>query len=702
MNVDPLVLNINGPVGLVNFDAIGPAGMLTVNFGGNATAITFDGLAVLDVASLTVNFNDAAGFKAGSAVGEINADLITTTFLEVTNGAASARDTVALGGTAALTQLTVQATANSAVMHVTDAVFPVVINAPHASVNVTAVATDSTAWLSGVTDLSNLSNDAFHVVTVFAEGDGSLALIGPHVHAGPFDLSTLGGIGEIDITAGGANSVAHLTHFATGGSVGNINVTARGNGSSATISTGTLALGSINSINVSAQGTDSTAIIGTIDPLSIQNVTITASGVGSVAVIEHLVGITGNVANISITASGNSAFAGLVSPLNLIAVGDINSINVTASGDDSAAVLLFPTLTFSDINQINVTASGDGSFALGEVVALNTIQQASVTASGVGSVAIEILDPLLIGTVTVTTSALGDGDPVFHFPNEPFIPLPPATLVGGFAGLFSGGGGSESTALLFYGDAQVTQGGVINASGAGFFGMEQTLHGGFQVNAANTGGFAFLTGFSGFTDDHFLSTTINSASVYNFIQAGVETMVISTGFANTTSTPGNLNGNTFDMGTAWSGIFDPFGKGGAGVTTAAEALGITGGNANEIIKTGFTSGGTNVFQTQGQLEIGHGLGAGVAMASTASTTGNFFFDAAIKDYPSLITQAVTDAIASHAASGHLAYVEGTFGGNTYIAVAPEGLVSGAGTVGHVMQVVELVGVTSITAHDITA
>ena len=89
--------------------------------------------------------------------------------------------------------------------------------------------------------------------------------------------------------------------------------------------------------------------------------------------------------------------------------------------------------------------------------------------------------------------------------------------------------------------------GWINASGAGFFGMEQTLHGGFQVNAVNTGGFAFLVGFSGFTDDHFLNTTINSASVYNFIQAGVEQMVISTGTATGTSTAKRLQGKACEM-----------------------------------------------------------------------------------------------------------------------------------------------------------
>jgi len=483
--------------------------------------------------------------------------------------------------------------------------------------------------------------------------------------------------------------------------MGSINVVASGDGATASIFTGTLVLGSVATINVTASGTDSTATIGLIDPLSIGTVNVTASGVGSVAVIGNLFGITGNVTAINVTASGTSSFAGIIGPgPTVVAAGDLGTVNVTASGADSAAVLLPLDLTFSNANQFNVTASGDGSFAFGEVIALNTIQNATLTASGVGSLAIEVLDPLLIGTVTVVTSALGDGDPAFAIPVLPFVVIPPPLVVGFLSFVTIG---NESTAVLSYGDAQVTNGGVVNASGAGFFDMEQTLHGGFVVNAANTGGFSFLLAFpSVFTDDHTLTTTITSASVFNFIQAGVEFMNISTGVANTTSTPGNLNGNTFDMGTAWGVGHDPFGNFGAGVTTAAQALGITGGVANEIIKAGFTSGGTNAFQTQGQLEIGHGLGVGVAMASTIDATAghNFFFDATIKDYPTLITAALADALASKGVAGHLAYVEGVFGGNTWIAVAPVGAVVAG--VAHVLQVIELVGVTSIVAHDIHA
>jgi len=328
--------------------------------------------------------------------------------------------------------------------------------------------------------------------------------------------------------------------------------------------------------------------------------------------------------------------------------------------------------------------------SLGDVVALNTIQQASVTASGVGSLAIEILDPLFIGTVTVTTSALGDGDPIIHPPSLPFIPIPPALLVDGIVGLFSGGSASESTAILSYGDFQVTNGGVINASGAGFFDMEQTAHGGFTVNALNTGGFTFLTGFSAFTDDHTLTTTITSSSVFNFIQAGVEQMVISTGTATGTSTPGNLQGNTFDLATAVNDgggfKFDPFGQGGHGVTSASQFVSITGGAANEIIKVGFTTGGTNAFQLQGQLTLGQGTG----VAGNGTTTGNYATDTGATTVAGL----VGDALTLFGAHANIKYDAAIIGGNSFIAV------QGSGVGAHnVVQVVELVGST-VTAHDI--
>ena len=74
---------------------------------------------------------------------------------------------------------------------------------------------------------------------------------------------------------------------------------------------------------------------------------------------------------------------------------------------NSAAVLFFQTFTFQRYSPRSTSQlSGDGAFALGDVVALNTIQKsAGYAVFGVGSLAIEILDPLFIGTVTVTTSA---------------------------------------------------------------------------------------------------------------------------------------------------------------------------------------------------------------------------------------------------------------------------------------------------------
>ena len=654
-------LNINGPVQTVVFNAIGPAGSLTVNFGGNDAAIAFAGLRASDIATLTVNFNDAAGFTVGSAVGEIVVDPVLTTSLTVNNQAPGAIDFVALSGAAALTDLMVIATDAGSTMHVTDFLFPIVINVAGANVNIVAPAFESTAWLSGIADLS-----AFNTVNVLAEDSHSTAILGPDsIHALPFagdNLSTPGGVHQINVEATGTSAFADLVHFDVGASIGSINVAASGDGSLARIDTGSIVHGSVQTMDVTASGTHSLAVLDSVDPLSIGTVNVTASGVESTAGIADLFRITGNVFAINVTASDTSSFAAMICPgPTLVSAGDLNTVNVTASGAGSTALLIFPDA--------------------------NAIQTVAVTASETGSLAIAVLDSLSIGTVAVLTGALGNGTPDFALsPNPPFLFTPPALLVSD--SFFGFTGGTESTAVLSLNDVQATNGGTVNASGAGFFDIEQTAHGGFTVNATNTGGFAFLVGFSGFTDDHLLTTNITSSSDFNFVQAGVEQMVISTGIATGASTPGNLQGNTFDMATAVSGdTFDPFGLGGAGVTSAAQFLSITGGAANEVIKTGFTTGGINAFQAHGQLTLGQGSG----VAGNGTTTGNYAIDGAASS-----DALVTDALALFAAYANIKYVVANIEGNSFVAV--QGLGLGAG---HVVQVVELVGST-VTAHDIFA
>jgi hypothetical protein len=655
-------LNINGPVQTVVFNAIGPAGSLTVNFGGNDAAIAFAGLRVSDIATLTVNFNDAAGFTVGSAVGEIVVDPVLTTSLTVNNQAPGAIDFVALSGAAALTDLMVIATDAGSTMHVTDFLFPIVINVAGANVNIVAPAFESTAWLSGIADLS-----AFNTVNVLAEDSHSTAFLGPDsIHALPFagdHLSTLGGVNQINVEATGTSAFADLVHFDVGASIGSINVAASGDGSLARIDTVSIVHGSVQTIDVTASGTHSLAVLDTIDPLSIGTVNVTASGVESTAGIADLFRITGNVSAIDVTASDTSSFAAMICPgPTLVSAGDLNTVNVTASGAGSTALLIFADA--------------------------NTIQTVAVTASETGSLAIAVLDPLSIGTVVVLTGALGNGTPDFALsPNPPFTP--PALLVSD--SFFGFKGGTESTAVLSLGDVQATNGGTVNASGAGFFDIEQTAHGGFTVNATNTGGFAFFVGFSGFTDDHLLTTNITSSSDFNFVQAGVEQTLISTGMATGTSTPGHLQGNTFEMATAVNdgpGVdFDPFGLAGAGVTSAAQFLSITGGAANETIKAGFTTSGINAFQAQGQLTLGQGSG----VAGNGTTTGNYATDVAASS-----DALVTDALALFAAYTNIKYVVANTEGNSFVAVQGSGV--GAG---HVVQVVELVGST-VTAHDIFA
>jgi hypothetical protein len=133
--------------------------------------------------------------------------------------------------------------------------------------------------------------------------------------------------------------------------------------------------------------------------------------------------------------------------------------------------------------------------------------------------------------------------------------------------------------------------------------------------------------------------------------------------------------------------FDPFGLGGAGVTSAAQFLSTTGGAANEIIKAGFTTGGINAFQAQGQLTLGHGSG----VAGNGTTTGNYATDGAAS-----ADALVTDALAFFATYANIKYVAANIEGNSFVAVQGSGV--GAG---HVVQVVELVG-SPVTAHDIFA
>jgi hypothetical protein len=689
-------------------------------------ALTFGGLSVTNEQNVTVNFDYVSGMIALSAVGAVQVDNFVTHNLTLNNVAAGSVAVVALSGTQAVQNLTVETvaataanvggassfallqgdtSAKSSVMHVTNFLAPVILDTLAANVNVIAGGNDSTAWLSGVADPIS-----FGKIVVDAKGDGSSALLGPHsISPVITDVTTLGSIQEIDVLAEGRVSFARLGAFVAGASVGTVNVKALGDGSSATIDFGAAVAGNIQNVNVWAEGTNSTAVLEHVTALSFGTVDIKADGAGSFALVNNVLGLTGNINHVTVEANGNSSFAGLVEAIpvvpTLFAAGDWNTVDVVASGADSIAVLAFPDFTFSNIGQVNVTASGVSSFAFGEVAALQSIQSATLTASAVGSLAIEVLDPLNIGTVSVHSTALGDGTPNFGLPaalvNIP-IPSPLITLA---SPLTFPGFGTESTAVLVYTDTQITNGGVVNADGAGFFEMISIDNGGFTVNATNSGGFEYLfaPAFFGvpptYPGDNFLTTTINStASQLNYIQSGVEQTIINvTNFATGTPLPGHLQGNTFDLSTSFSsGNYDAFGLSGAGLGTgdatgaAQEALFLstTGGAATEIIQHGFTSGGTNAFGVQGQLILGDGPG----------TATNFKVDGAAST-----GQLIKDAAAQFLSAGNtVTYEEATIGGNIFIAVQGHG--TGATSV---VQLVEIVGAgastgTAITFHDIFA
>lgn len=697
MNVDPMTVNILGPTGHTVFNGTGPAGVVTINYiipGPGAPAQTWDGLRVTDVQSLTVNFNDAGGFVFAQPLGEIQGDF-NLTALTINNLAPSSVDAVSVGNVQNVVNFTVEATAASAVMAVTDFFIPVVLNgnsnAGYANVNVLAPATDAQAFLSGVAD-----NFGFNNIVVTAGGDGSSAAIGDHFFkvVDP-DLFTLNGnILSVTVTASGVASFATIDELSAPlGSVSLLTVQASGADSKAFISEATAGV-SFGSVSVLANGADATAQINFVDPQSIGTVVVDASASASHAFIGVLGPTTNGIENISVTAEGQSSTSIIGAVLS---VGNVESILVQASGADSLATLLF-TGTLGNITSLEVDAFGTNSIAFSTAFTANpfgTLETVLLQATGVDSFAGVIVDPFALGTMTVHTTALGNGFPNIVLPPSFLAPLPPIPLPPLFPL-----GGTESTAAFVLASFQDSVGGTVNIDGAGFFLGVELARGGQTWNANNTGGFEFLVvdpDAGSTAANSILPLKITSASDLNYIMAnnGVDTVSApnETGF----STTAHATGNTFaffDAGNlhgANPAEFDPAGAlfGGAVGAGVAIASGLVTG-PTEIINSGFTSGGTNSFALlgptgTGQLIVGNG-DAGSATNFTANLT----------PAPSLtaLLAAAAPFLTGTAGAPPHEYYFGVVGSNGFLAV------NASATAAHVTQIVELVGVTSMNFHDI--
>jgi len=648
-------LNVNGPVDQVQVNYAGAtAPALTVTYGGNANPVTFDGLLVTNVANVTVNFNDAGGFTGPT--GTISVDPIATTSLTVQNLANNADDYVNLDNLSALTNLTVSAVGTASSMFIENTVF---ISGSHPTVNVNAIGDDSYANISDLVSVLG----GFTAVNVAASGVSAEA----HIES----VQTLiGSIGQLNVTASGAESTASIDDVTVAiGNVGAINITASGADSFANISSVSVAF-HIGTVNVTASANDAYANIeDTLFAGSIGAVNVVASGVDSTAHIEDVT-VSNDLGSLTLLASGTGSDASI----DFVSVsGNVGPVNVTASGLNAAAELedLVVGGGFGHINSINVLASGVDSFA-SAFVSAGTVDTASVKATAGDSFASLTLDVSTFGTVTMQAVQTA---------------------------------GVELNITSF----QTVAGGVINASGAGFFELNINGQGGFTFNGNGISGpQATLEVFVNNPTADFLPSTINAInSHHNFIEFGdglQETVNVGTAIA--PAAPGSIIGNTFEL----TGVNPYF-----NITDGSLDIAPTGpnpiANPSEII-TGFTSilnGGVN-FNGNATGQIDEAV-AGTAANFTAQLTPAASFTALLNGAAAAFIAAQTTPFVANADDQPTAlnYYFGVVGGNGYLVVGNGEIDDGPGALpatvaanshADVIQVVELVGVTTMAFQDI--
>jgi len=470
-------------------------------------------------------------------------------------------------------------------------------------------------------------------ITLNAAGEDSTASID--------DVNVFfGSVGAMSVIASGTDAFALISDAEVGLNVGSVNVVASGVDSAASITTLDVGL-HVGQVNVTASGVDSYASISQFTADSVGAINLVASATDAFAHIETF-SITNDVGVINFTASGTDA--GVSNDAGNVS-GNVGTVNVTASGTDASASLdLVVGGGVGHVGTVNVLASGIDSFA-SAFVSASTIDNMSVRATA--SDAYASLDVALSSFTAINMSAVAD-----------------------------------SSVNLSISSFQTTTGGVINASGAGFFAINVNHQGGFTVNGNGISGpqATFVFEVNDAADDT-LTTTVNAInSHHSFIEAGVGLEIINVGNAIGPTTPAVFIGNTFDfedvfVDTAWG----PYGNTGTIVPTSGPTS-ITA--PSEIISSGFTSilnGGTDFNGNAGlQLDI-----------DAPGTATNFVANLT----PAGSLTAVLNA-ASAAFNGTVEYYFGVVGGNG-ILVVDENLVAH-----NVTQVVQLTGVTAMTFNDL--
>ena len=502
-------------------------------------------------------------------------------------------------------------------------------------------------------------------------------------------------IGALAVTSSGTGSTADIWGYEDGvhihdGNIGSLTVTASGTASRAYIygeyDNGVrVTSGDIGALNVVASGIAGDAYIwGDDHGINIENgnldtVTVTASNKDAYAGIssyyDAAVRVYGDVGNVAVTASGTHSTADInaVDDGGLWVAGDVNSVKIVASGASSTAYIGHFGATntiWGNLGSVAVTASGGGSDAeLYDTIVDGNIGPVAVSATGAGSYAEARLlqfnsTSQTVGPVTLTAS--GGGDAEFFYEG-----------IGTLSTIDASAAAHSTVDIRLHLHDGVTPGtgqqsGVITGTGAG--NLDLTLYG-HSITSLDAGA---MTGNVTMLVDNPTEAVegmdITTGTGVNHIQVGDGEGTYGSGFLFSVVNTIHLNGMNNEID--FSNLFP-----------VENALNVPIDTVSEVI-SGFVSHSTNAA-------TGDYIAFDTATNGTAGPSGNFVGGVGgLLNVNISLTTLLVDVI--FAANTNIHFAAGTIGGDSYI-------FSNLGDTGantHTDQIVELVGVTNVTASDI--
>lgn len=394
----------------VSIDAASGASTMTINVGTASGSITFSGIAVTDVAAVTLTMAGGSTGNASLGVVSFDSDVKSVT-ISTTNSTGGDADlviddlqvagatavSITSNGSAAITLnagmeqeplvgLTVVANGSDAA----DVTFgDIGFSATPASLSIISLTANSGAdIIPGDVSLGNGSTAAASgTVTLNAAGDGSI------IGTSALDITTTGAYAlNLNLAAGASGSVVlgDIAMFAgtasTAASAISLNVGA--------VTVGANGLVRINEINLNAATAGAQVVIGDIT-VGTSATFIFASGGISAGAIGNV-----DVSNINLTVGVDaSATFGTISTLNGATGGAVGNIVVTVADSGSAA---FGAISASAVGSISVSVSGDGGFDLGVLAVGSNVGAISVTLADEGDATFDNISAFGdVGAITI-------------------------------------------------------------------------------------------------------------------------------------------------------------------------------------------------------------------------------------------------------------------------------------------------------------